>query len=93
MSKKRTEVTDEGGLRFTVVDESGEERSATLDPLKDDDLRLTARDEGGFQVEFPDGEGDQLILAFVPDLDVPELNVMAGYDRDNLLQLAALQPE
>lgn len=92
MASQSYEITDNGGLQVTVTDDAGDTRSVTLDPnVADEDLRMSARDTGGFEIEFPDGSGGRLVLAFIPDLSVPELSVQAGRP-GNLLELAALSP-
>lgn len=85
MPEHRTEITDNGGLKFIIADEGGNTRSTTLDPNLLDDLRLGALADGGFEVEFPDGEGGRLVLQFIPDVDNTQLVLKGGRPGGTLL--------
>jgi hypothetical protein len=91
MAETSFQIGENGEIILSAEEEDGIRREARFDPA-DERLDFRARQTGGFEIEFPDGEGGTLVIAFVPDLSVPELNVKAGTDRENLLQLAALTP-
>lgn len=85
MPTQETEITETGGVQITVTDDSGATRSVTLDPNLEDDLRLSALSDGGFEVEFPDGSGGRLVLQFVPDIANTSLILKGGRPDGTLL--------